>query len=155
MMSLMVNRINLDCCGKYLYVQSLLYDWLLRCMWRVRTLPEKLKFLCSAPNLAVCEYRFKAPTIQEEITKCGMRIKQINNGFCRDPSCGPSVANLKEMSKASTRDHNRTHIRTPLRAPLDNPGGPGDDVRFQRVSVSGIHVTGVRTFNPVPQQSSF
>nr|XP_021191882.2 AMP deaminase 2 [Helicoverpa armigera] len=55
-----------------------------------------------------------------------------------DPAGGPSVRNLKEMSRVAARDCNRTRVRAP-----GDSTTTGDEVRFQRVSVSGIHVTGV------------
>ncbi|KAJ8714272.1 hypothetical protein PYW08_007892 [Mythimna loreyi] len=57
-----------------------------------------------------------------------------------DPLGGVSMANMKEMNQQSTRDHARTHVRAPGDSQTKTRA---EDVRFQRVSVSGIHVTGV------------
>ncbi|CAH0690398.1 unnamed protein product [Spodoptera exigua] len=52
---------------------------------------------------------------------------------------GPSAPNVKEMSRAAAINCTRTHVRPP------GDSTNTDEVRFQRVSVSGIHVTGVRS----------
>ncbi|KAJ8723635.1 hypothetical protein PYW07_007615 [Mythimna separata] len=59
-----------------------------------------------------------------------------------DPTGGVSMANMKDLNQQSTRNQARMHVRQPGDSDTKTTA---EDVRFQRVSVSGIHVTGTPT----------